>query len=129
MTKLRQDWSEHQFEQFLGNLLRVGVILSAVIVAAGGVWYLVYHGTEQPNYQVFKGEPVEFRIIPYILEKSVTLQRRRSVIQLGLLVLIATPILRVAFSAYAFIRQGDFTYVLITLLVLAMLLYSFFSFL
>ncbi|MFB2894857.1 DUF1634 domain-containing protein [Aerosakkonemataceae cyanobacterium BLCC-F50] len=53
--------------------------------------------------------------------------RRRGLIQFGLLILIATPILRVAFSAIAFAKQGDRTYLIITLLVLAILLYSLFN--
>jgi uncharacterized membrane protein len=47
--------------------------------------------------------------------------------QLGLLLLIATPIVRVAFSAVAFALEGDKMYVLFTLLVLAVLLYSLFG--
>ena len=50
--------------------------------------------------------------------------RGRGIIQLGLLLLIATPIARVVFSVYAFARQRDRTYVLVTLVVLAVLLYS-----
>lgn len=122
-----QRFSEHQFEQLLGNLLRAGVALSAVVVTIGGILYLVRHGIEAPNYHIFRGEPVEFRVLPEIVEHAVTLQRRRSLIQLGLLVLIATPILRVAFSAYGFWQQGDRTYVVITLIVLGLLLYSLFQ--
>lgn len=127
MSSSRQRWSEYQFEQVIGNLLRVGVILSAGIVAVGGAVYLISHGMEPPNYRVFRGEPVEFRVLPDIVESALTLERRRSLIQLGLLVLIATPILRVAFSGYVFARQGDRTYVFITFLVLAILLYSLFQ--
>lgn len=124
---IRRRFSEVQFEQLLGNLLRAGVSLSAVMVAIGGVLYLLRHGSEAPSYQVFRGEPVEFRVLSAIVENAVTLQRRRSLIQLGLLVLIATPIVRVAASAYGFWRQGDRTYVIITLLVLGLLLYSLFQ--
>jgi uncharacterized membrane protein len=127
MARLGQRWTEYQFEQVMGNLLRAGVILSAGIVLIGGVIYLARHGVEQPNYQIFRGEPVEFRVLPNIVETAVTLERRRSLIQLGLLVLIATPILRVAFSGYVFARQGDRTYVVITLIVLVTLLYSLFQ--
>ena len=127
MARLNNQFSEHQFEQLLGNLLRTGVALSAFMVAVGGVLYLVRHGTEPPNYYIFRGEPAEFRVLPNIVEGAVALQRRRSLIQLGLLVLIATPILRVAFSAYGFWRQGDRTYVIITLIVLGLLLYSLFQ--
>ena len=47
-------------------------------------------------------------------------------ITLGLLLLIATPVARVAMSAYAFLRQRDRTYVAVTLFVLAVLFYSLF---
>lgn len=117
-------FSEHQFEQLLGKLLRTGVSLSAIMVAVGGVLYLVRHGTEPPNFAVFRGEPAAFRVLPDIVQGAMTLERRRSLIQLGLLVLIATPILRVAFSAYGFWRQGDRAYVIITLIVLVLLFYS-----
>jgi uncharacterized membrane protein len=49
------------------------------------------------------------------------------VIQLGLLLLVATPVARVIFSVFAFARQRDFTYVVLTLIVLAILLYSLFA--
>jgi len=127
MVRLRQRWSEHEFEILLGNLLRIGVMMSAGIVAVGGVLYLLRHGMERPSYHIFRGEPAAFRVLPDIAHAALTFQRRRSIIQLGLLVLIATPILRVIFSAYGFIRQGDRTYTFITLLVLAILLYSLFQ--
>jgi uncharacterized membrane protein len=50
--------------------------------------------------------------------------RSRWVVQLGLLLLIATPIARVGLSLAAFARQRDGTYVAITALVLALLLFS-----
>jgi uncharacterized membrane protein len=127
MSKVQQQWTEHKFEQSLGNLLRGGVIFSASIIAVGGVLYLMRHGMERTDYQVFRGEASEFRILPEILKTGLTLQRRRSTIQMGLLVLIAIPILRVAFSGYVFAKQGDRTYVIITFIVLAVLLYSFFQ--
>jgi uncharacterized membrane protein len=127
MAKSQQQLTEHEFEQVLGNLLRGGVLLSAGIVAVGGVLYLARHGMEPPSYQVFRGEPAEFRVLPEILATGLTLQRRRSLIQLGLLILIATPIVRVAFSGYVFAKQGDRLYIIITFIVLALLLYSFFQ--
>jgi uncharacterized membrane protein len=51
----------------------------------------------------------------------------RAIIQLGLLLLIATPVARVAFSAVAFAIEHDYMYVVITLIVLAILSYSLFS--
>jgi uncharacterized membrane protein len=50
----------------------------------------------------------------------------KPVVMLGLLLLIATPVLRVAVSVVIFLIQADLTYVLITLIVLTLLLASFF---
>ncbi len=115
---------EHRIEAIIGTLLRVGVILAAAIVAVGGAIYLVRHGTELPRISMFRGEPADLRSFRGILA-GIGDTPGRGLIQLGLLVLIATPIARVAFSVYAFLRQGDRLYVWVTLAVLAMLLYSF----
>ena len=48
-------------------------------------------------------------------------------IQLGLLLLIATPILRVAVSTFDFLRERDWLYVTVTLIVLAVLIYGLMS--
>jgi uncharacterized membrane protein len=48
------------------------------------------------------------------------------VIMLGLLLLVATPVARVVFSVAGFLRERDFLYVVLTLIVLAVLLSSLF---
>lgn len=112
-------------EQFLGTLLRTGVMLSAALVLAGGMIYLDRHGAEETDLKVFQGEPAELRNVEGIVEAARHL-RGRGIIQLGLLVLIATPVARVFFSAIGFGRERDWTYVVFTLIVLAVLLYSLF---
>jgi uncharacterized membrane protein len=113
-----------QLERWIGNLLKSGVILSSSLVVAGGILYLIRHGFEPVNYRVFQGEPAEFRS-PVGVIQAILSGRRRGIIQLGLLVLIATPILRVAFSCMMFIRQRDWIYTVLTWLVLFGLIYSF----
>ncbi|MDF5714886.1 MAG: DUF1634 domain-containing protein [Rhizonema sp. NSF051] len=122
----QRTFSERRFEQFIGNLLRVGVFLASTLVLIGGIFYLINHGGETVNYQFFHGEPTEFRSPPEVAT-SVLLGRRRGLIQLGLLLLIATPVIRVACSLLAFVRQQDYTYAIITLIVLFGLGYSLFS--
>jgi len=78
------------------------------------------------NYRVFAGEPVELRTISGIFYEAWALHGR-GLIQLGLLVLIATPVARVAFSLFAFLYERDWTYVFVTLLVLGLLVYSLFG--
>src|SRR3954447_8696522 len=126
MSSTRGGWTDRQVDQFLGNLLRAGVMLAAVTVLGGGVLYLARHGTDPADYRVFRGEPADLRSPAGIVTDALAL-RGRGLIQLGLLLLIATPVARVAFSAFAFARQRDATYVAATLIVLAVLLYSLFS--
>jgi len=118
-----QPWDDRRMELILGNLLRSGVLLSAAVVLWGGCIYLSRHGHEKASYRVFVGEPSEFCTIPGVIH-SVLNGRGRGLIQLGLLLLIATPIARVAFSMVGFALERDRMYVVFTLIVLAVLLYS-----
>lgn len=110
-------------EQVIGNLLRIGVGAAALLVLAGGVLYLARYGGNRPDYAAFHGEPSDLRSVGGILRYAFDL-RRRGVIQLGLLLLIATPVARVVYSVYGFARERDWLYVGVTLVVLAVLLYS-----
>ena len=110
-------------EQLLGNLLRWGVLVAGAIVALGGALFLSRHGMERPDYHVFRGEPPDLTSVRGILAGALALDPR-AVVQLGVLALIATPILRVAFSLVAFLLQRDRLYVLITSIVLALLAFS-----
>lgn len=116
--------SDRELEQFISNLLKYGVILSSAIVLVGGILYLIRHGAEPAEYQFFQGEPSVF-CSPKGVVKAVLSGSRRGIIQLGLLLLIATPVARVAFSLLTFLRQRDLSYVIVTLFVLAGLIYSF----
>ncbi|MGE5219966.1 MAG: DUF1634 domain-containing protein [Chloroflexota bacterium] len=116
-------WTDDQAEQFLGTLLRSGVIIASAVVLFGGIFYLLHYGSGVPDYRVFRGEPADLRDVAGIVSDSLSL-RSRGVIQLGLLLLIATPVLRVVFSVLAFALQRDWTYVATTLIVLSVLIYA-----
>lgn len=107
----------------VGNLLRAGVALSAAVVFVGGVIYLVRHGAQTPNYHIFRGEPADLSALSGIVRDAFAF-RGRGMIQLGLVLLIATPVARVAFLIYAFGRQGDRLYAVIASIVLALLVYG-----
>ena len=115
--------TDQRIDEIMGKLLRTGVILSAIFVLAGGALYLIRHRTPVTDYHVFRGEPAELRTVTGIFHETLAF-RGRGLIQLGLLFLIATPIARVAFSLLAFLYERDWTYVLVTLIVLAVLIYS-----
>jgi len=123
VAKQTRQWTDQYVDELIGNLLRVGVTLAAAVVLLGGAVYLVRHGLAAPHYQVFVGEPADLRSVSRIVRDALAL-RGRSLIQLGLLLLIATPVVRVAFAVAAFAMQRDRLYVVVALIVLAVLMYS-----
>jgi uncharacterized membrane protein len=116
-------WNDFRIEMIVGTLLRTGVIIAASVVLFGAVLYLTRHGHEIPNYSSFHGEPERLKS-PVEIFQGVMHMSARAIIQLGLLLLIATPVARVLFSAIAFAIERDPMYVVITLIVLAILLFS-----
>ena len=122
-TVTHRDLTDQQFENMIGNLLRIGVSLSAFVVAFGAVIYLVRHGRSPADYRVFRGEPSEFRNLSGIVHSALTFHGR-GIIQLGLLLLIATPVARVAFAIWGFAAEHDRMYMIFTGIVLIVLLYS-----
>ena len=123
---MRVSWRKVQdadVQQAVGNLLRAGVLLAAAVVLAGGAIYLWHHGGEPSNYRVFHGEPLDLRAFGGIVRDAFS-GNGRGLVQLGLLILVATPVARVAFTAVAFALERDRTYVLVALLVLSLLLKS-----
>jgi uncharacterized membrane protein len=116
-------WTDQQVEQAVGNLLRIGVLIAATVAAAGGLAYLARHGSTPVDYRAFQGAPQDLRSIRGIVVSAFSL-RSLGVVQLGILLLIATPIARVTLSLIGFSRQGDRKYVAITALVLGILLFS-----
>jgi uncharacterized membrane protein len=120
-------WADQDIEQMIGQLLRCGVIISSVIVFIGGLGYLYQHGKATiPQYHKFDGESVKYTTFAGIL-KSVLALNARGIVQLGVLALIATPILRIAFSLIAFFIEKDKLYVMITFIVLSVMLFSIFG--
>ncbi len=123
MNQVRSPWTQERLESVESFVLRLGVNLAAAIVLVGAVVFLYRHGQELPNYAVFRGEPTDLRTIGGILGDAAAL-RGRGLIQLGLLVLVATPVARVVISLVVFAVQRDRIYVAVTLVVLALLLLS-----
>jgi uncharacterized membrane protein len=116
-------WTDQRIEIIVGTLLRVGVLTAAAVVLFGGILYLARHGHETVEYSTFRGEPAALKSIPAVIQGAAS-NRAHAIIQLGLLLLIATPIARVLFAAFGFAMEKDYLYVGLTLFVLALLLYS-----
>ncbi len=75
------------------------------------------------NYSMFHSQPRIDRIVPEIVSGAMH-GRARSIIQLGILLLIATPVARVAYSLAGFALERDRAFVLVSAIVLAILVYS-----
>ncbi len=112
-----------RLESFIGNLLRAGVLLAAAVVLAGGLFYLVQHHADPVAYRHFALEEEQLRSLSGI---GLLALHGSSVglIQLGLVLLIATPVARVVRAAVGFFLEHDRLYVIISLIVLTVLLFS-----
>lgn len=118
--------SDERVERAVGNLLRAGVLTAALVVATGAGIYLVEHGGQQPHYRTFQSEPQKLRSIPLAIHEALNVHGQ-GIIQVGLLLLIATPIARVVLAAIAFFLQHDALYVIVSLVVLSILCASLFG--
>jgi uncharacterized membrane protein len=114
---------DKDIQLFIGSLLRWGVLLSMAVVILGGIIYIYRHGQTTIDYATFTGEPYFTRNIKAMMI-AVFAFKGRAIIQLGILLLIATPIARVLFSAIGFVLEKDYLYVGITLVVLAIIIVS-----
>ncbi len=114
-------------ELTISNLLRGGVLVSLGLIVLGTIVTFAQH----PRYLSEKDQ-LQRLITPGAtfphsfgdLGVELRLLRGEAIVTLGLLVLIATPVVRVAVSIFAFVYQGDRVYTLITAAVLGLLLLS-----
>jgi len=115
-------FDDFRMKLIMGRLLQCGVIAAAVIVAIGGFFYLKKYAHAIVSYRVFSGSAAlrhPAGLIPAAMAGDTV-----ALIQIGVLLLIATPVARVIFAVLGFALERDRLYVLISLLVLAALLYG-----
>jgi uncharacterized membrane protein len=116
-------------ELLISRLLGWGVLCSLAITLLGiGVTF-----ARHPSYLTNRDElhalvemGARFPVSLSAIARGVMHGQGRSIVLVGLLLLIATPVVRVAVSIVTFIYERDPRYVLITATVLALLLTSFF---
>ena len=116
-------WSDYEVEQLIGRLLQIGVLVAALVALGGGIWLLSQHGSDIVDYRVFRGEPTMLSSLSGIV-RGVAALDSRAIVQAGLVLLILTPVARVALTLVAFIIQRDRTYIVVTAIVLVLLLYG-----
>jgi uncharacterized membrane protein len=113
-----------KMEREISRMLRAGVSLAAVVVFIGALLYVLQAHGMAPDYVHFHGiaSPAD-RIPPLLVAHHLD---SRNIVRMGILLLIATPIMRVAYCVYSFAAQKDKIYVVVSSIVLTVLLYSFF---
>jgi uncharacterized membrane protein len=115
--------TDQELDVSVAGMLRFGVTLSALVVLAGGLLFLRHPWSAIPDYSHFRAGDSSLRTLSGIVRGAVRLSPQ-SIIQLGLILLIATPVARIAFCVVGFARQRSRLYVLISLTVLIILLFS-----
>ena len=103
---------DSRMEIIVGRMLQTGVLLAGFLMLVGGAYYLWLHGAEMPNYRSFHG---------------VAVRRGEKIVWAGVIVMIATPVLRVAFAAVAFALERDWLYTGVSLTVLGLLIFALFG--
>ncbi len=107
---------------FIGTLLRWGVSIACTVGLIGGIYYLIAHGGDvMPDYSSFHSEAASYTTWEGIWHGVLNFQAKEW-IQFGVVLLIFTPIFRVAFSLFTFAWERDWMYVLITAVVLGIIL-------
>jgi uncharacterized membrane protein len=119
-------FKDRDMELLLGQVLRAGTLISMSIVFFGGIIYLYKHGHTPANYTVFTGIPDFLQHFNSLFSSAFALQGQ-AIVQLGIILLIATPVMRVFFSAIGFVLERDYMYVGISLLVLFIIFSSMLS--
>jgi len=117
---------DKDMQVIIGWILRGGVMVSIILVFIGGVFFVYRHGHSIPDYRTFKGVPVFIHDFGGIVNGVINM-KGQAIIQLGIVLLIATPVVRVAFSAVGFLLEKDYLYTFITLIVLLIILASMIS--
>jgi uncharacterized membrane protein len=116
-------------ERLISTLLRVGVVLSLAVVVLGTVISFGHH----PGY-LWSGQELAAltgagKAGPNSVAEivaGVAAGRGAAVVMAGLLILIATPVLRVGVAIIAFLLQRDWVFTVVTAVVFALLVLSFF---
>lgn len=114
---------EAAIEQLIGRLLQIGVLVAAAVVLVGAAVLLARHGHAVADFHAFAGDRSPLTTLSGIARGAMA-GSAQAIVQLGLVLLIATPVARVALTLVAFAMQRDRLYIAITALVLALLLYG-----
>lgn len=114
--------SKNGMNELIGNTLRIGVFTACIIALLGGIYYLATtSGHPVPDYATFHKGAVSYTTFEGIVRGAFSLSATEWM-QLGVVVLMLTPIMRVVLSLVDFSIQRDWLYMAITAIVLVVII-------
>ncbi|AZA60925.1 DUF1634 domain-containing protein [Chryseobacterium indoltheticum] len=123
---MRKDFTDIDLNRSVGNLLRLGVILS-VITSLIGFVKLFMEGFQMPRkYKLLDMGTSSEKVWSHFWE-TLCKGEGMAIIQLGILMLIFTPLMRIIFALIGYLKEKDYVYVVISSIVLAIMAVSFFT--
>jgi len=128
ITPQDADARVRRVELLISNLLRGGVLLSTATIAAGLLFTFLHHRPYFSSRAELRPLLTPGTVFPHTLIDVFRGARHlhgQALVMIGLFLLIATPVLRVAVSIFAFVYQRDRAFVVITSIVLILLIASF----
>jgi len=120
---------DQQIQNLLARVMIAGTLLAAAVMAGGLLWFLATHVGAPPGDRVFAGEPKYFENPIAMVQRALDVREighRRSLIMIGVVLLLINPVVRVGFAVVGFAVQKDRLYSGVSLFVLTVLLFSFF---
>ncbi len=118
-----------QIQSTLAKVMVIGTLTAAAIIGVGLIWFMTAHAGIPPGDQIFNKEPKYFENPISMVRRALdwhALGERRSVIMIGVVLLLINPVIRVAFALFGFAAQKDRLYTVISAIVFGVLLISFF---
>jgi uncharacterized membrane protein len=115
--------NDRRLETIIGRLLQIGVLAAAATVLAGGVLYLFQNHSARVDYRIFVPGNPDLLTLSGIVRSAIHFESL-GLIQFGLLLLIATPVARVALAVVGFALERDRLYAVVSLIVLLILAFS-----
>ena len=118
----KQPFTDIDLNRSVGNLLRIGVVLSVSTSLIGFV-KLFLEGFKMPKH--YSQLEISNENIVQDFWTSLCHLQGMGIIQLGILFLIFTPLVRIIFALVGYIKEKDYTYVIISIIVLVIMTISF----
>ena len=121
---MKKAFTDLDLNRSVGNLLRLGVILSVTTSIIGFI-KLFTEGFEMPkSYKLLNTATTSEKVWGQFWHSLLNLEGL-AIIQLGILMLIFTPLMRIVFALIGYFKEKDYTYVIISFIVLTIMVISF----